>query len=158
MPKLLREPKLSQILDRVRIAAFKVEDNIFQGQRWIEVWVVLGRLEGEEFRQYVDPETGAEIFRYLKLEDGMHPLAPGRALTKCDECGVWGTLRGGCQEDGCAGTMAGYDGARRFVLTEHQGPLTYVGFKQALYQFLAGEEVPDPITGELVTLLDIQES
>ena len=130
MPKLLREPKQAKKLDRVRIAAFKFQDNVFQGERWIEVWVVLGVVEDGQFQQYVDPETGEEVYQYIKLEDGAHPLAPGTALE-------------------------GYDGARRFILGNHGSTLTYSAFKEALYDFLANEEVPHPVTGEAVKVLDI---
>jgi len=140
----LTEPKVSVELPLARIAAFKSELNPFQGQLWMEFWVVYGRLLDPEdpmsFQEWADPRSGERAV-YFKLEDAMHPLRPGTALGKCDTCGSWHAKTGGacaavvcdacgakgwtagpCSEDGCegtmqpcAGTVAPYDGFSRLA-------------------------------------------
>lgn len=159
MSVLLNQPKMSKTLDRARIAAFKFEDNVAQGQRWIEIWITIGKREIDDddssFQQYVDPENGKEVYQYVKLENGLHPLAPTQALRKCSECGAW-TASVICKCDSEEHTVP-YDGASRFILAEHEGALKYSNFKKALYHFLITEEVPHPSTGVMVRLLDAQE-
>jgi len=163
MSKLLVAPKETIALDRMRIAAFKVEDNVTQGRRWVEVWVVLGRRQiaddDTSFQQFVDPETGDEVYQYIKLENAMHPLSSGTALGKCSVCGNWMTAIGmDCDVEGCSGVSQAYDGAHRLILMQETNTtLSYTAFKQLLYSFLMDEMVPHPETWELVRLLDAQE-
>jgi hypothetical protein len=161
MSLLLNQPFNLDPLDRVKLAALKIEENKSRGQRWVEFWLVFGRLSNpadpESFVQYVDPITGREA-KYIKLEYGVHPLAPDTALGKCNICGKWfPTMMGSCDVEGCTGTIKGYDGWMRAVSIVTAGNRTmFEEIRDNCYNFLINEIVPDPITWEPVKLLDAQ--
>lgn len=164
MSKLLVTPKASVPLDRVRIASFKPEDNAAQGRRWVEIWAVLGRRQIEDddttFQQFVDPETGNDVYQYIKIENAMHPLAPGTMLSKCPDCDTWAQQGAGtpCAEEGCSGSLVAYDGATRWHGYSKPGAvINYDSYKQLIYEFCMAEMVPHPVTWEMVRLLDAQE-
>lgn len=161
MSLLLNQPLNTHPIDRVKIASLKIEENKCKGQRWIEFWLVLGRLSDptnpDSFMQCADPVTGKEA-RYIKLEHGFHPLAPDEALSKCTICGKWFRLASGpCPAEGCGGTLLAYDGWERAVSMITAGGVSiFEEIRNLCYQFLISEEVPDPITWEPVRLLDAQ--
>lgn len=128
MPVALRNPKKTVILDKAKVASFKVESNPSKGTHWIEIWVVFGTDREGFWQEYVDPETG-DLAIYFKIEDGKHPLVPERGLK-------------------------GYDGFSRLTKMKPRGDSIRDAIKVVLYEFLCSEEVPHPQTGELVRLLD----
>jgi len=156
MPVTLNHPFTSHLIDKARVAAIKIEENAPRNQRWIEAWVTCGYMDGEQFVQMVQPYTGAEVMLYVKIENGMHPLATGRLLSKCDVCGAWNSLGDGspCVVPGCPGIMRAYDGWTRVSTALTAGASVYEEIARVLYTFLLTERVPDPDTWELVTLLD----
>lgn len=162
MPVGLKTPLASVTIDKVKIAAIKIEENTSKGQQWIEVWLISGRYEVEDdsttFVQYANPITGDEVFRYLKIETGHHPLSPETALGKCDQCGAWakGQVSGPCLED-CGGHVVPYDGWARLTATVTQGGPIRDEIAMAAYGFLSSEEVPDPEDfTQMVKLLDAE--
>jgi hypothetical protein len=141
MPVTLLEPKQTKVLDKAKIAAFKVERNV---EQWIEVWVVYGYEEKGEFVQQIAPEPGGAIL-HLKIEDGAHPLAPGMALGRCDSCGRWYSVaRGSCLVESCSGTVRPYDGYTRLASLPPTGGTIYEAIRDVLYDFLTTERVPLP--------------
>jgi hypothetical protein len=159
MSKLLRSPKVSQTLDRVRIASIKIEENPYIGQRWVEFWLTIGRLtnpaDESSFIQHRDPDTGEDVFTYLKIENGMNPLQPGMALGKCGDCGAWAPATSG-ECAGCGGTISPYDGWTRLVTLDSPNDTIRGAIAAIAYGFLTTEEVPDPETWEPKKLLDVE--
>lgn len=157
MPVQLSNPKQTVALDRIRIASFKVEDNPYRNQYWIEIWCVLGRMENGAFVEYLDPNTGAEAV-YFKIENGKHPLDNDQGLGRCNACGAWAkTISGNCEADGCSGEIQPYDGFVRLALGTPPALDTYRNIlKDGLYAFLTTEEVPDPVTGEMRKLIEAE--
>lgn len=145
---LLTSPLSYPNLDRVRVAAYKLENNIAEGRLWAELWAVLGYLEDDQdessFRQVFDPRTGEEVFIYVKMENAMHPLRPGFALGKCSDCAFWyNRTSGDCDQEGCTGTVRPYDGMSR-LLSVNLGAGTHGGQVETLvYLILTAEQVPD---------------
>jgi len=141
----------------MQIAALKIENNEAAGQHWIEFWCVYVKTIDGVRRQFMDPETG-EKAKYIKLENAMHPLAPGTGLGQCDTCGTWHQRAGGpcgAGDPACPGMVQYYDGLTRALscLTA-DGATIYEAVRDCCYAFLTSEEVPDPFTWETVTLLD----
>jgi hypothetical protein len=159
MSYILNKPWNSALIDRARIASIKIEENRYMGQRWVEFWIVFGRLDNPDdlnsFKQYINPNTG-EIAKYIKLENGCHPLVSGRALGKCDTCEKWKSyINGDCDTPNCSGIIEPYDGLTRLITAITEGELSiFEEIKNISYGFLINEEIPDPITGELIKLLD----
>lgn len=138
----LSTPKQSRELTTVKVAAVKFENNHERGRRWVEMWLVLGYMDGEAFVQQVHPDTGDEVFAYLKLEDGGHPLDATKALRKCSDasCGKWGTA-GICTE--CGEPTVAYDGCTRFLkLNVGGGGELFEELMAQADAFLVGERVP----------------
>lgn len=156
----LNQPKQAKTLDRVRITALKVEQNVCAGQLWVEFWLCLGyqAVPGDDntFVQQIDPDTGNDVYSYLKIENGMNPFRSGMMLGKCDSCGKWFPLVGGPCDD-CSGTIQPYDGWTRLVfMPVSAGGSIYTVIRDNAYNFFCNEEVPDPDTWELRKLLDAQ--
>ena len=135
-------------LTHMRIVSFKPELN--PPNFWMEFWLVYGLLQipgdFDSFREYAHPQT-AEKARYVKVEDGNHPLRPGTALGKCDICGKWySTISGECTEGECIGNIAPYDGYSRLVgVATPDGPACVCeSMLGCLTNFLCAEIVPDP--------------
>lgn len=151
--RLTRHRTPPATLERAKIAAVKLEDNV---ERWIDLWIVFGTEEAGTFVEYRDPDTGQQLPAVLvHLEDGQNPLAPrGTALSRCGDCGAWGGLLATCRDPECEGAMIPYDGLSRFLELKGKGKAAAAGFWEALYSFVLAEEVPDPETGELRRLLD----
>jgi len=155
VPIRLSNPLQTVTLDLARIAAMKIETNPCIGQMFVEIWVIVGRLEDGKLVQYPDPRTGQPAAWYFKIEDGNHPMAPNRALGRCPNCGAWHqTVAGVCGVEGCEGVIVPYDGMTRLCMAAPSGACMYEAIQNAAYAFLLGEKVPDPVTGELVKLLD----
>lgn len=156
MSVLLNQPKQTIELPRARVAAIKIEENPYRGQRWIEFYIVLGRVVGSNFEQFAEPETGSEVYEYIKIENGLHPLRAGMALGKCDVCGTWfAKNNGACTEVDCTGTIQPYDGWTRLALAIiTKGRSLFVEVQDGSYSFLTTEEVPDPDTWEMRKLLE----
>jgi len=160
MPVRLTQPKATVTLDQAKVAAIKIEENPSQGSRWIEVWVVIGRLEDPadptSFRQYADPDTGQLAAWYFKIEDGKHPQAPSQALGRCTEptCRAWtpGQVAGACPV--CGSAVAPYDGWTRLTREAPQGASIREAIARSTYAFLLTERVPDLATGLPTLLLD----
>ena len=154
MPVKLTHPYQSVALDLVKVAAIKVEENPSQGTRWVEVWAVLGRMEGDVFVQYADPITGEKAWRYFKIEDANHPRLPNVGLGKCSACSAW--LRGQVsgQHAGCGGAVAPYDGWTRLQASVPAGSNIREAIARAVYAFLLSEEVPDPDSWDVAKLID----
>lgn len=154
MPVKLTHPYQTTTLDVAKVAAIKIEENVAHGSRWIEVWAILGRMDGEKFVQYADPFTGSLAWRYYKIEDGNHPLSPNMGLGKCATCSGW--LRGQTSgtHEGCGGTVAPYDGWTRLTVQIPVGRSIREAIALAVYSFLLSEIVPDPETWEPIKLLD----
>jgi hypothetical protein len=157
MPLQLSSPKETVAIDQIRIASFKVEDNPYRNQYWIEVWCVLGRIENGAFVEYTDPATGAEAV-YYKIENGKNPLDNDQALGRCNVCGVWHKAIGGsCTPEVCNGTVQPYDGFSRLALGEPTELDNYRNLlKNGLYSFMTTEEVPDPVTDQLRMLIEAE--
>lgn len=155
MPVTLNAPVEPVVLQKAKVVNFTVENNV---EHWIVVYVSFGVvLDNGAFVEWVDPATGVKVSPLrVKIEDGMHPLAEGRALCKCSECGHWGCLEAGaglpCPE--CGGEMVPYDGFTRLATWGHGAGNLKDTTSNVLYAFLTGEQVPDPVTGEVKPLLD----
>jgi len=128
MPVTLNNPLETVTLDKARIAKFSIENNAFKGQRWVEIWVVLGRFVDGEWEEWSDPRTGHEAI-YFKIENNKHPLSPDARLD-------------------------GYDGFTRLMGSVPGGSSFSAAMKIALYSFLLSETVAHPETGEPTKLLD----
>ena len=164
MPVSLNEPKEAVVLDQVRVVNIAIENNPYLNQFWIDLYVVLGREVDGQWEQHVDPNDAA-IAQYYRIAPGCNPharpshfgqgrLGNGESLGKCDACGVWHDVLGiPCTEDGCDGTVQPYDGFQRLVMAVPDGATNYEVIKNAVYNFLISEEVPDPVTGEIRPLL-----
>lgn len=154
MPVKLTHPYQSVALDTVKVAAIKIEENSGKGTHWIEIWAVLGRMEGDVFVQYADPFTGQLAWRYFKIEDANHPLQSGLGLGKCGACAEW--LRGQTsgEHEGCGGVVAPYDGWERLTGQIPAGASIREAIARAVYAFLLSEQVPDLNTWELAKLID----
>jgi hypothetical protein len=155
----LVNPKQAVQLDRVRIACIKIEYNPYKGQTWVEFWLTIGRLAvpGNEasFQQHIDPDTGEEVFAYLKIENGMNPFRGGTMLGKCGTCGKWFALvSGSCDADGCDGTIGPYDGFTRLMTATASAGTIFDAIANIAYSFLCTEQVPDPDTWEIKRLLE----
>jgi hypothetical protein len=161
MSVILKTPVNTVSLDRIRIASIKIEYNPSIGQLWTEYWLTIGKLlvpdDQTTFKQYYDQQTGAEVFAYLKIEDGMNPFRPGMALGKCAECGKWfNAISGACDVDGCGGIINPYDGWTRMASVIVPEGTIFNAISTSSYAFLAAEEVPDPDTWELKYLIDVE--
>lgn len=165
MPVTLVEPKEAVLLDQARIAAIKIENNPYMGTYWIEVFLVYGRMVADVWEQHADPNNGA-IAQYYRIAPGENPHArpafsgsdpsgSGSPLGKCDGCGAWDISKrsGPCSGEGCNGTVHPYDGFQRLAAAAPRGASNYDVIKNAVYDFLTTEEVPDPVTGEIRKLL-----
>jgi hypothetical protein len=151
MPVTLTTPVEPVILQHAKVAAFKVEVN--RGL-WIEIWIAFGSMVEGTFVEHIDPVTmEAATPRYIKIENGFHPLVPGRALKKCPSCGLWWGAELTCS---CGAELDLYDGMTRLCMgmSVPPGDCLYQVIASALYSFLTSESVPDPVTGEEVPLLD----
>ena len=157
MPLVSNHPLETKTLDHESLAHISIEENKYAGRRWLEFYIVRGLLtdpnDENSFTEYKHPVTG-EAARHLKVEMGVHPLAPDQALGKCDTCGKWFHLQGGpCQVEGCAGTIKPYDGWLRAIMLNR----IYEMIKLCSYTFLTTEMVPDPTDLEtMVPLWDAQ--
>lgn len=148
MPVNLNIPVEPVVVPSAQVAAFKVEE---MAGHWVDVWVVFGTADGEDFIPYVDPITGDGITpMHVHIEDGVHPLAPDTGLRKCPSCGKWWRLETQCD---CEEATVPYDGFSRIIMHPHNGIL-YTHIKEALYGYLLTELVPDPTTWEERPLLD----
>lgn len=164
MPVNLIEPKQAAVLDQCRVVNISIENNPHLGQRWIDLYVVYGRDVDGNWEQHVDP-LDAAIAQYYRITPGCNPharpsyhgqaaLGNGPALGRCDACEVWHVIAAGpCSEDGCDGTVQPYDGFSRIVMNPPTGATIYDVIKNAVYDFLITEQVPDPVTGEIRPLL-----
>lgn len=145
----LNDPKTTETLDTVKVVAFKVQDNPSANEFWMEIWSVLGRMDGSQFIEYVDPNTG-QVAIYHKIENGRNPLQNSQLLGQCDHtpCSEWalGAISGTCPV--CEiGTIQPYDGYTRL----------YDGKKvktKDIEDFCCDEQVPHPDTGVVQYLLD----
>jgi len=159
MPVRLTNPLQSVTLETAQIAAIKIEETPHKGQRYVEIWVVFGRMEGDPpvFVQYAHPRTGSEAAYYFKIENGHHPLEPSVGLGRCQnpDCHMWlrGQADGVCQQCGIDGVQP-YDGWSRIALAAPAGRTIYEAIGSAAYGFLLSEVVPDPVSWEPVRLLD----
>jgi len=153
MPATLKPVDQIQIpattIDTVKIVNHQVENNI---EQWIDIYYVLGTMDGDDFVQYFDPVTAMGIpVQRVKLENGNHPLEPGTALRKCPTCGKWFRLETVCDEPACESVeLVPYDGLTRAMMWKAEDPdyyappiCPYLVTKKALYEFLMNEEVPD---------------
>lgn len=151
MPVTLKDPITPPTADTAKVVAFKVEDNV---ERWIIIWVCEGALVDGEFVQ----NEALPVLEF-KIEDGNHPLANGRALRKCVECGRWHGLETACLA--CGGDLTPYDGFTRLNMQAPEGPTMYHAIKNALYGFLTAEMVPevgvDGALGDEVVLLPTED-
>jgi hypothetical protein len=139
MPAKLKKEIAARPSTHAKIAAFKVE--IANGE-FVELWVAFGDEVGGRWNEHRNiPPTS------IKIENGIHPLAPKRALRRCPSCGAWYALEAKCAS--CGTSTVAYDGYSRLVTGKVRRIL-----KRALYDFLTTETVPDPITGEEILLLD----
>lgn len=150
----LNKPLKTETLDFIRIAAFKLEDNKYKGSKWVEIWVVIGKITNGVFDQYLNPITGGEEYLYIKLEDHFHPLKPGTKLGKCELCNSW-TAENTCFKTACGGRIIPYDGLTRLENTALNSGLILVEFKKVLYDFLSKEVIPNPVSWEEMKILDI---
>lgn len=156
MPVLLTDPLESVPLERIRVAAIKWENNPLKGQQWVEIWLTLVHLVGEDLVQYVDPNTGDEA-HYIKVEDGVHPLAPDTALGKCDTCAAWyARTTGECDEIGCEGTVQPHPCYARLCAEsiDPTADCVWQSLRKGVYNWLLSEDVPDPDTWVVRKILD----
>lgn len=142
MPLISNQPIATQTLDRVSLAHISIEENKYSGRRWLDFYIVRGRLTDpnneESFMEYKHPVTG-EAAEHIRIEMGVHPRSHDRALGRCDTCGVWQYLQSGpCQQEGCAGTVKPYDGWARAV----QLNWIFHLIKLTAYTFLTQEVAP----------------
>jgi hypothetical protein len=154
VPVKLTHPYQSVALDTVKVAAIKIEENQAHGTRWIEVWAVLGRMDGDVFVQYADPFTGQLAWRYFKIEDGNHPLIANVGLGKCQTCAAWLRGQASGEHAGCGGTVHPYDGWGRLTAAIPAGASIREAIARAVYAFLLSEVVPDPDTWDPIKLID----
>lgn len=154
MPLKLRQPLETKSLDTVRIAAFKFEDNKNVGTQWVEIWVVIGRMNNGLFEQFNDPITGKEHHKHIKIENGLHPLNHSMSLGRCDICGRWSQY-GECSKTVCTGIIKPYDGMERLRKKMISPGPVLQSVKGLLYDFLINEIVPHPATFEPIQLLNV---
>lgn len=155
MPHKLKKPLRTIELDTVRIAAIKIEDNPAKGSKWIEIWLVIGKMNGDIFEQHAHPIIGTEEYKYIKLENGFHPLKSGSFLGRCEKCGEWTLTENVCSETSCGGNIKPYDGLERLEKMIMRDVCFLESIKEQLYYFLLKEMVPDPDTSKVIKLLDI---
>lgn len=160
MSKELIKQENTVTLDRIRIASYKYEDNKYNGTQWVEYWCVLGTLSNpideSSFVQYADPVTGKEVYLYVKIENGNHPLQSGTMLGKCDLCQKWvAKINGVCELCG-RGDIIPYDGYTRLMNEKLSNKEHMESIKELAYSFLSKEEVPDISTWQNRKILEIK--
>jgi len=136
-------------ITHAKIVAIKMEDNI---EHWIKAWATYGYQVGGEFVEWREPTSG-NIAQPVEIhfEDGVHPLAPGRALFVCPDCGRFSETADPCP---CEGRPAPYDAFSRLVGTAPGDRQTCcVGMICGIYQLATTDRVPDLITGEPRTII-----
>lgn len=148
MPLELNVPAEPTVLRYAKVGAYKVE--IMNGN-YVILWMCLGTMEGDVFTEYAGP---GYMPTEIKIEDGNHPLSPGMALRKCSVCGAWCTLETECPVDGCGAETVPYDGFTRLASSPPDGSSMYGVNKNALYNFLTTEVVPDLVTWQEAPLAD----
>lgn len=149
MPVSLVLPIEPVVLPVAKIGAFKVEE---VAGKWIDIWVTFGVSVSGVFEEYTDAKTGRNVPTLdIHVEDGCHPLDPTTSLRKCQDCSVWYKLDTTCPN--CGKATVPYDGYSRLAAFEGTGSFRK-HTKDALYEFITTEEVPDPETWIVRKLLD----
>ena len=152
MPVELNVPIEPVVLRTAKVVGFKGEEN---EEHWLKIWVSYGKVIGSLWVEHRDPITGDKVTpTEYHLENGHHPLRHGMSLRKCVECGAWYGLEVACTVEECDGTTEPYDGFTRLGNGTPNGDTNRSVNKNAMYDFLLNEVVPDPDTGELRPLLD----
>jgi hypothetical protein len=131
MPVVLKQAIDPDPLTTAKVVAFKVENNV---SHWVEIWIGFGKLVGGVF-----VESPTIPPKYVRIENGCHPLSPNTSLRKCAACDLWFGLEKVCSA--CGGPTEPYDGFTRLASTPPSGTNLHDAIASALYNFLTTEQI-----------------